>query len=222
MIDSLARVPANLYAGLEDEPEQSDACPLHEHAPSELRIAFGNTLDARLQLLQDASTVENSTDISFTSTPEIRLDIGSAPTSPQNDSFDIPQRTLSLSVNIAPKVFRNVPAHYAHVSSLLRILFVHKSLHPGMHSPHIPSLLVPLYSVLNQEVEPADVAHIEADAFWLFEALLKEVSELEEEEGGTTWMRKFSDAVAAVDNELLDDLVSLLTPFYAIDLIIFM
>jgi hypothetical protein len=34
-------------------------------------------------------------------------------------------------------------------------------INPGNLSPHIPALLVPLYSVLSQEIESEDLAHVE-------------------------------------------------------------
>jgi hypothetical protein len=71
------------------------------------------------------------------------------------------------------------------------------------------SLLIPLYSVLLQEVESPDVAHVEADTFWLFEAMVGEFAELEDDEGGNGWMRRFSDRLAWADPELSADLVSL-------------
>lgn len=216
LVDSLTRVPAYLFHGLEDEIEQSPSCPIHESASADVKIDCTFALDARLQLIQaEASAGEN--EASFVSTPEIRLDFGSAPSSPQEDYFDLskaaqgdaPQpKTISLSNALAPKAFRSISAHPSRVSALLRLLYIHKSLNPGAESPHLASLLVPLYAVMNQEVELAEVAHAEADSFWLFEALIGEVSELEEAEGGLVWMKKFRERVALVDNELLEDLVS--------------
>ena len=58
------------------------------------------------------------------------------------------------------------------------------------------------------EADPAELAHAEADAFWMFEKLLQEVSELEESEGGVVWMGKLKERLAMADNELLEDLVS--------------
>ena len=62
---------------------------------------------------------------------------------------------------------------------------------------------------MNQEAEPAEVAHAEADTFWLFEVLIREVSELDETEGGLVWMKKFQERLAMADNELLEDLVNI-------------
>jgi hypothetical protein len=70
------------------------------------------------------------------------------------------------------------------------------------------SLLIPLYSVLHQEVESPDVAHVEADTFWLFESMVGEFAELEDEEGGNDWMRRFSGRLQWADPELSADLVS--------------
>ncbi|KAL5511636.1 hypothetical protein ACEPAH_4853 [Sanghuangporus vaninii] len=216
LVESLSRVPAHLFRGLEDEIEQSPACPLHEFASPDIKIGCASALDERLQFVQDQSPKDND-DESFSSTPEIRLDSGSAPTSPQEKtSFTLSEvaqgasqqqsKTLSISSALSPKVFRSIPAHPFHISALLRLLYIHKSLNPGSESPHLASLLVPLYTVMNQEAEPAEAAHAEADTFWLFEVLIREVSELDETEGGLVWMKKFRERASMADHELLEDL----------------
>lgn len=215
---------------MEDEPEQSSSCPLHDSALEGLKIACASALDSRLMALEDAEE-ESIGNTSTHSTPSIVLDIGSPPTSPDTNEFNqtqtqpqsiaqaqapSPQRTLSLSSSssLSPKSFRKIPAHHLHTSSLLRILYIHSSLNPGHQSPNNASLLVPLYGVLNEEAEPSEVAHAEADAFWLFETLVKEIAELDEEDGGIVWMKRFSERVSTVDNELYEDLVRHL-PFFA-------
>jgi hypothetical protein len=45
------------------------------------------------------------------------------------------------------------------------------------------------------EIEAQDVAHAEADSFWLFEAMISEFSPLEDEAEGALWMRKLGDRV---------------------------
>ncbi|KAL5533129.1 hypothetical protein ACEPAF_4905 [Sanghuangporus sanghuang] len=214
LVESLSRVPAHLFRGLEDEIEQSATCPLHESASPDIKIGCASALEERLQLVQDQSPKDDD-DESFSSTPEIRLDSGSTPTSPQEASFSLseaaqgtPQqpKTLSISSALSPKVFRSVPTHPFHISALLRLLYIHRSLNPGSESPHLASLLVPLYTVMNQEAEPAEAAHAEADTFWLFEVLIREVSELDETEGGLIWMKKFRERASMADHELLEDL----------------
>lgn len=64
-----------------------------------------------------------------------------------------------------------------------------------------------MYSEFTQEIEPADAAHAEADTFWLFEALIRKLVELEEEEDGGVWMR-ISERVRAADGELAGNLVT--------------
>jgi hypothetical protein len=71
-------------------------------------------------------------------------------------------------------------------------------------------VLVTLYSVLNQEMELQDFAHAEADTFWLFEAIVGEFAELEDEEGGRLWMERLSRRLAWADEELFQNMVSLL------------
>lgn len=59
-----------------------------------------------------------------------------------------------------------------------------------------------------EEIEAEDLAHAEADTFWLFEAVLGEFSELEDEDGGNTWMSKFGERLSWADSDLKDNLVS--------------
>jgi hypothetical protein len=62
--------------------------------------------------------------------------------------------------------------------------------------------------VLNHEVELEDLAHVEADTFWVFEAMVGEFSGLEDEEGGNICMKNFSHRLAWADGDLFNDLVS--------------
>lgn len=72
--------------------------------------------------------------------------------------------------------------------------------------------MVPLYSVLMQEVDPEDLTHLEADTFWLLEAMVAEFSGLEDE-GGNIWMKVFSKRVAWADFDLSTDLVTIPAQF---------
>jgi hypothetical protein len=58
-------------------------------------------------------------------------------------------------------------------------------------------------------MDPKDVAHVEADTFWVFEAMIGEFSELEDEEGGNIWMKKLGDRLAWADAELSANLVGI-------------
>ncbi|KAJ7172601.1 regulator of Vps4 activity in the MVB pathway-domain-containing protein [Mycena filopes] len=201
----LSRIPVGLFDGLSDEPEHAQLCPLNEDAPEEIKIPYANNLDIRLKVIQDRDSSRSSSPI-----PEIRLEADSGGT--PEISVSAPE-TLSSRRNTAPKTLvtaQSAPsystgdAHPKHLSALFRILYLHSVINPGNHSPHIPALLVPLYSVLSQEIETADLSHVEADTFWLFEAMIGEFSELEDEEGGTIWMRKFGNRVVWADPELAD------------------
>lgn len=222
----MSQVPANLFDSLDEEIEPSSSCPVNESTAEDVKIKSAFSLDVRIQLLQGDSDEGSESGTSASMTPEIRLDTGSAPTSPMTDCFDLSKvaqeggmspssRTLSLSNQLAPKAFRAVPAHPSHVSALLRLLYVHKSLNPGHESPHVESLLVAVYGVMNQEADNLEVAHAEADTFWVFEALLRDLSELEDSEGGAAWMRKLHDRLAMADSELLEDLVKFKHLFFS-------
>jgi len=132
-------------------------------------------------------------------TPEIRLE-AHAPPAPETLTGSLPGTLLSA------KDYNISGAHQKHMSALLRLLYLHLCLNPLNHSPHIPSLLIPLYSVLIRETEPKDAAHVEADTFWVFEAMIGEFSELEDE-GGNIWMKKLSERLEWADEELSTNLV---------------
>lgn len=137
-------------------------------------------------------------------TPEISL---SVPGSPTGSSLSGISTTL-----LASRAYSSFGAHPKHASALLRLLYIHSSLNPANRSPQIASLLVPLYSALIEEADPEDSAHVEADAFWLFEAVVSEFSELEDAEGGNLWMQKLSQRAVWADTELVEDLVSHISP----------
>ncbi|KAI0005975.1 regulator of Vps4 activity in the MVB pathway-domain-containing protein [Russula compacta] len=198
-IKDLFRVPATLFSGLEEEPESFDDCPLDTSANEKNKIPCSANLDIRLRVIgRDSSHPQ--------SLPEIRLD-NEADTVPEisvtspGAEGSTPHRTLFPSYS-----FNTGSAHPKHASALIRLLYIHSCLNPANHSPHMASLLIPLYSVLHQEVESPDVAHVEADTFWLFEAIVGEFAELEDEEGGNEWMRRFSERLEWADPELSADL----------------
>ncbi|KAG6330353.1 hypothetical protein ID866_8735 [Astraeus odoratus] len=196
--ESLFRLPPEMFALLEDEPENYSLCPLDETAEESIRITCARDLDLRMQLVRQAS---NSNEPEAPGIPEIRLesDVQSLPS-------DASQGDETHTTLLQAKSFDAPPAHPKHLSALFRLLYLHACLNPANQAPHIPALLVPLYSALTREVEPADAAHAEADTFWLFEALVGELVELEDEEGGKVWMRRFSGRLAIADPELSENL----------------
>ena len=195
-IKDLFRVPATLFSGLQEEPESFDDCPLDPLADESIKIRCYANLDIRLSAIgQDGDDSQR--------VPQIRLD----------DEEDVIPEISVTSPSLHRTLFSSHPlntrnAHPKHASALIRLLYIHSCLNPAHHSPHMASLLIPLYSVLHQEVESPDVAHAEADTFWLFEAMVGEFAELENEEGGNEWMRRFSDRLQWADPELSADLVS--------------
>lgn len=60
---------------------------------------------------------------------------------------------------------------------------------------------------MNQEIEPSELTHVEADTFWVFEALCATLSEVEDENGGSLWMKKISTRLGSIDGILLERLV---------------
>ena len=190
----MASVNSGLYVDLDNEPLLSSECPLNASSPEAIRIPFATCLEDRLR--------QSATEAGITKqgTPEIRLEGDDA------DSVD-PQSNGHGSSTLHASLAQLLPAHPGHASALLRLLYIHASLHPESNSPHTASLLVTLYSVMNQEVEPSEVTHIEADTFWLLQLLCTTLSEIEDEDGAE-WMKKINARLASVDVPLLERLVS--------------
>ena len=206
----LSQVPPSLYVLLEEDPEWLGMSPLDEGAPEQIRMPCAYNLDQRLDAIshKDSGSVDG-----LNAMPEIRLEADDVPTTPEisvtapGDPLDItPAEPTTL---VASRSFGTASnASRKHMSALVRLLYVHSCLNPAHRSPYIASLLIPLYSVLNMEIEPQDVAHAEADTFWLFEAMISEFSPLEDEAEGALWMRKLGDRVWWADSEFYTDLVS--------------
>jgi len=203
----LSGLSRDLFALLEDEPESFKQCPLHEASPENIRISFAGGLEARLQLVQ-AQTAEGMQPLP---TPEICLepgiDITPGISLTPSDSYSNDSEAPNPPTTLLPprrRIFGN--AHPIHCASLLRLLYLHNAINPGNFAYHAPSFMVPLYSVLMQEVDAEDLTHLEADTFWLLEAMVAEFSGLEDE-GGNVWMKVFSERVAWADFDLSIDLV---------------
>lgn len=200
----LSGLPRNLFSLLEEEPEDFEQCPLNEKAPEDVRIHFAQVLDSRIK---DSQLVQGSREPS--PMPEIRLEINQDDTPGISvTSFDSsnPEGSLMPKTLLASRtsVFGN--AHPKHCSVLLRLLYLHNVINPGNSSSHTASLLVPLYSAMLQEVEVEHLTHVEADTFWVLEAMVAEVCELDED-GGKLWIEKLHERLAVVDADLLEDLV---------------
>lgn len=209
----LSGLPKDLWALLEDA-ETFAQCPLHEEAAEEIRIPYARTLEARLKAIhqQDESYTHSSP------MPEIRLEPENDPVpaisltpSDADDGSDAASTTSSTqpaAKTLLPsrkRIFGT--AHPIHCSALLRLLYLHNVINPGNVSLYTSSYLVPLYSVMVQEVNVEDLAHAEADTFWILEAMVAEFAGLEDEEG-RTWMKKFSERVTWADFDYKTHLVS--------------
>ncbi|KAI6028901.1 regulator of Vps4 activity in the MVB pathway-domain-containing protein [Pisolithus orientalis] len=187
--ESLFHLPFELFSRLEDEPENFTLCPLDEEAEEAIKIDCARNLDVRLELIR-----RGNTEPELQAIPEIRLEHEVQAEPPDQASGSV-LRFSRLRIR-------------KHLSALFRLLYLHICLNPANQAPHVPALLIPLYSALTREIEPADAAHAEADTFWLFEALVGELVELEDEQGGKVWMRRFSERLANADGELAENLVS--------------
>ncbi|KAJ6455699.1 regulator of Vps4 activity in the MVB pathway-domain-containing protein [Mycena sanguinolenta] len=197
----LSRIPLSLLSGLQEESEHAGLCPLDENASDQIKIPYANILDVRLKAIQGRDSVGSA------AIPEIRLDTPEISVSePEPETLASRRQAAQPKTLVTSKPYPTENTHPRHLTALFRILYLHSVINPGNLSPHIPALLVPLYSVLSQEVEPEDQSNAEADTFWLFEAMIGEFAELEDEEGGHLWMRKLGERVAWADRELAETL----------------
>ncbi|KAL4068130.1 regulator of Vps4 activity in the MVB pathway-domain-containing protein [Scleroderma citrinum] len=201
--ESLFHLPSELFSLLEEEPESHSLCPLDEAAEGNIKIDCARNIDTRLQCIRKDNTEPGPPGI-----PEIRLEpeIQHVPLEPSGLDTSLEEEEVHSTTLVQAKPFDAPPAHRKHLSALLRLLFLHSCLNPANQAPHISALLVPLYSVLTREIDPIDAAHAEADTFWLFEALVGEFVELEDEQGGKVWMQRFSERLSAADSELAENL----------------
>ncbi|KAG5337273.1 hypothetical protein C0989_009973 [Termitomyces sp. Mn162] len=205
LLKQLSTTPSNLFGDLVQAPGSFSSCPLDDDARDEIKLKSANNLNLRLDILRATNTErisllsDKASSMVFTA-PEISL---SSPNITRGERLDTFTTTL-----LSFEPFATNTVHPKHFSALLRLLFVHSSINPGNISPRIASLLVPLYAVLNHEVIPDDLAHVEADTFWLFEAMMGEFSELENTEGGSAWMKRLSDRLAWADFDLFNGLVN--------------
>ncbi|KIL69647.1 hypothetical protein M378DRAFT_7479 [Amanita muscaria Koide BX008] len=185
----LSRIPTNLFVFLQNSPDTSLLCPLDPDAPDNIKISSASNLILRLAALRHQSPP----------THEIRSNGQDSPDHTQTNAGPALQ-TIFLAADLLhlPKVDPK------HASALLRILYIHAMINPGILSPHVPSLLIPLYIALTQEDEQEDAVHAEADTFWLFEAMMAEFSELEDENISNMWLTKFGERVAWADKNLYD------------------
>lgn len=180
----------------EDRPEiQLDATP-------EIRLEVTPDEPADDQAENGGEDVsDNASDVFLdaSGTPEISLSAPDSPTSTHSGGPTtlVPSRSYSA-----------LGAHPKHESALVRLLYIHFSLNPAHRAPQTASLLVPLYSALVEEAIPEDAAHVEADAFWLFETFVSEFSELDDAEGAEVWMKKLDERLNWADADLAEDLVS--------------
>ena len=179
-------------------------------------LSENNTPEIRLDTTPEIR-LDTTPEIRLDETPEVRLEEPSptktrARESTPEDALFVPDSPGSehsgISTTLLPsRHYTSFAAHNKHSSALLRLLYIHSCLNPANRSPQIGSLLVPIYAALVEEVDPEDVPHVEADAFWVFESIVGEFAALQDEQNGTVWVQKLSDRLRWADMELADDLV---------------
>ncbi|THH29641.1 hypothetical protein EUX98_g4555 [Antrodiella citrinella] len=219
--NDLSNVPSGLLANLDEEPEASSICPLDPVAPEDIKIACAGALDDRLLLIKgaespDLETADDATpEIRLEGTPEIRLE--GADDVPSESS--IPQLRLETSGSSSPdgdhlnpstpEISLSAPDTPTSTHSVLTTLLPSKAYTVAANrAPQVAALLVPIYTALADEADSDDLAHIEADAFWLFEVVVSEFADLEDPELSTGWLQKLGDRLGWADVELAENLRS--------------
>ena len=208
--NQLSGLPRNIFAYVEEEPEMFSQCPLSDNAPHDIRIPFARALEMRLKILRGEDTKASE------SAPEICLEPGENITpgiSLTTSDYSGPNDTNASMTLLESRKHIFGTAHPQHCSALLRLVYLHNTINPGNLSYHTPSILIPLYSVLLQEVDPEELAHLEADTFWLLEAMVAEFAGLEDDEG-SVWMKRLSDRVAWADFDFKVQLASANTFYF--------
>ncbi|KAI0831488.1 regulator of Vps4 activity in the MVB pathway-domain-containing protein [Trametes gibbosa] len=233
--NELSTVPRSLMASLEDEPEPCSRCPFDDTAPEDVKISCATNVESRLRIIRSNDSggpsspsgdmpeirLDTSAD-NLDITPEVRLEEASPTKNKPSDQDNKETPEISLSVPDSPgsthsglsttllpsRSYSAVGAHPKHYSALLRLLYIHSRLNPANRSPQIASLLVPIYAALVEEVDDADVPHVEADVFWVFESMVGEFAELEDDQNGVVWVQKLSERLRWADAELADDMAT--------------
>lgn len=208
----LSGLPRAMFLLLEEEPEIHSRCPLSDDAPESIRISYARILELRLkQIIEPEEEQQGSLTpaIRLESEPELSTTPGISLT-----TFDsgLPEGVTTPRTLLASRkcMFGNM--HARHCSALLRLLYLHNAINPANSSSHAASILVPLYSAMLQEVEIEDLAHVEADTFWLLESIVAELSEVDED-GGQRWMATLAQRLAWADYDLFSELV---TPLFTV------
>ncbi|KAF9001872.1 regulator of Vps4 activity in the MVB pathway-domain-containing protein [Cyathus striatus] len=201
--DHLSAVPAHLFELLSEEPDASYFDVLQGGE------TYSQALDTRWKYLHG----RNSPNIFSSTIPEIRL-----------EGEESVIRDDDASTFASSNIHRFGNCHALHCSALMRLLYIHASINPGHFSAYLPSLLIAMYSAIMQEVDPEELLHAEADTFWLFESLVGEISELDDEATQSTWLNRFSDRLSWADAELSEELnlvgLSPELPHYSIEWIL--
>lgn len=211
---ALSGLHGDAYVMLEEPSEGSELSPLCEKGPEGSRISVARALDDRVVVLQNKNKDKDHPAI--TAAPEIRLDeVPGISLTSADETIDLNDGegggggdATSAKTLLASRQCMFGTAHPMHCSALLRLLYLHYCLNPGNVSPHSAAVLVPIYTVMVQELEPEDLAHAEADAFWVFESVMAELAGLEDE-GGEVYMRMLSERVSGIDFDYFVELVGL-------------
>lgn len=197
---------------------------------SEIHISEPLQVDPRC-LLQHGDAVRlrvtqllernQSTKISRDSTiPSITLD--NPPLSPPTSTM--PKQVASPTTVLLPSSSGSPPTAYDDI--LFRLLFIHSSIHASHAlsmgpSPALAAIFALVLAValsahystigkVSQSEYEESMLGIEAEVFWMVEAIISRVMELlEPEEDGEDWATKFSRMTQWADRDLWTDLVSL-------------
>jgi hypothetical protein len=190
-------------------------------------LKYADTVASRIFMIKNRNRSEALSTQTTPLIPTITLDDPPfSPTTMYSDpkNTSAPGPTILLGASSATQSCENI---------LLRLLYIHTMLHSS-HATSFgpPAALAAIFAVVltmaiqaqstpsellhavNGAGDPAPIralADIEADVFWMVEAIVGNTRELLEggDEGDEVWTRKFSNVVRWADNELWMDLVRL-------------
>ncbi|KAF8580909.1 hypothetical protein K439DRAFT_1636664 [Ramaria rubella] len=205
-LSSLAKSLTTLPPELDVDLDLSPLCPFDEVAPEGLKIEVAGAVDERVRLIQEHDSDANN---GPNAASELRLKSANMPSLPM-PQISVSSPTSVSKDDINPEAsIRTIHSQITrnHTTSLLRLMYIHMALHPSASTVYLTSLVIPLYVTMIQEIEPAELAHVEADTFWLLTELWGDVGELVEDQEGRAWMSKFGQRLAWADAELSEYLM---------------
>ncbi|KAH7107531.1 regulator of Vps4 activity in the MVB pathway-domain-containing protein [Auriculariales sp. MPI-PUGE-AT-0066] len=176
---SISRALPGLLPAPLSHPIVSPLNPFDSSAPEETRITTRDEVDRR------AWMIANRHLISRPQPPAIQVN---------GDDKEIPLISLTAPPSSTSEASPSTP--------LLRLMYIYTCLHPSTPPSQLPNVLIPLYTTLAETTDETDLAHVEADSFWLLEEVSAEFGDLWTDEGCDRWRNTIAKRLTWVDPDL--------------------